>query len=55
MHAMNRFGEPDEIARGVKFLLSDDASYITGEILTIDGGFTPKRVPWKRSNKESIE
>ena len=46
MHAMNRFGEPDEIARGVKFLLSDDASYITGEILTIDGGFTPKRIPW---------
>ena len=44
--AMNRFGETDEIARGVKFLLSDDASYITGEILTIDGGFTPKRIPW---------
>ena len=48
MHAMNRFGEPDEIARGVKFLLSQDASYITGEILTIDGGFTPMRIPWKK-------
>ena len=46
MHALNRFGEPDEIARGVKFLLSDEASFITGEILTIDGGFTPKRIPW---------
>lgn len=55
MHAMNRFGEPDEIASGVKFLLSDDASYITGEILTIDGGFTPKRVPWKHIDKKTIE
>jgi len=48
MHAMNRFGEPNEIAAGVKFLLSDEASFITGEILTIDGGFTAKRIPWAR-------
>jgi NAD(P)-dependent dehydrogenase (short-subunit alcohol dehydrogenase family) len=48
MHAMNRYGEPNEIATGVKFLLSDDASYITGEILTIDGGFTAKKIPWKK-------
>lgn len=47
MHAMERFGEPDEIATGVKFLLSDDASFITGEILTIDGGFSVKKIPWK--------
>jgi NAD(P)-dependent dehydrogenase (short-subunit alcohol dehydrogenase family) len=48
MHAMNRFGEASEIAAGVKFLMSNDASYITGEVLTIDGGFTPKRIPWNR-------
>ncbi|MDA2963185.1 MAG: SDR family NAD(P)-dependent oxidoreductase [Actinomycetota bacterium] len=48
MHAMERFGEADEIAAGVKFLLSNDASYITGEMLTIDGGFTPRRIPWNR-------
>jgi len=48
MHAMERFGEASEIAAGVKFLLSDDASYITGEMLTIDGGFTPRRIPWNR-------
>lgn len=48
MHAMNRFGEASEIAAGVKFLMSNDASYITGEMLTIDGGFTPKRIPWNR-------
>jgi NAD(P)-dependent dehydrogenase (short-subunit alcohol dehydrogenase family) len=47
MHAMERFGEPDEIASGVKFLLSDDASFITGEILSIDGGFSAKKIPWK--------
>jgi NAD(P)-dependent dehydrogenase (short-subunit alcohol dehydrogenase family) len=47
MHAMGRFGESDEIASGVKFLLSDDASFITGEILTIDGGFSAKKIPWK--------
>jgi NAD(P)-dependent dehydrogenase (short-subunit alcohol dehydrogenase family) len=47
MHAMGRFGEPNEIATGVKYLLSDDASFITGEILTIDGGFSAKRIPWK--------
>lgn len=47
MHAMRRFSHPDEIAAGVKFLLSDDASFITGEILTIDGGFSVKKIPWK--------
>jgi short-subunit dehydrogenase len=46
MHAMGRFSEPDEIAAGVQFLLSNDASFITGEILTIDGGFSVKKIPW---------
>ncbi len=35
---MKRFGEPDEIARAVAFLASDEASYITGIELNIDGG-----------------
>lgn len=48
MHAMNRFGKPDEIATGVRFLLSDDAGFITGEILTIDGGFSVKKIPWNK-------
>lgn len=35
---MGRVGEPDEIAKAALFLVSDDASYITGACLTVDGG-----------------
>ncbi|MCU0831722.1 MAG: SDR family oxidoreductase [Rhizobiaceae bacterium] len=37
---MNRYGAPEEVARAIAFLLSDDASYITGHTLAVDGGFT---------------
>lgn len=35
---MHRFGEPEEVARVIRFLASDDASYITGSVVRIDGG-----------------
>ncbi|MEP5763998.1 MAG: glucose 1-dehydrogenase [Halieaceae bacterium] len=35
---MNRLGEPEEIAEAVVFLLSDQASFITGQLLSVDGG-----------------
>jgi NAD(P)-dependent dehydrogenase (short-subunit alcohol dehydrogenase family) len=35
---MNRHGSPEEIGKAVVFLASDDASYITGENLSVDGG-----------------
>ena len=35
---MKRFGKPEEVAAAVSFLLSDSASYITGEIISINGG-----------------
>ncbi len=38
-HPMNRIGRPEEIAATVAFLLSDEASFITGAILAIDGGY----------------
>ena len=37
---MNRLGTPAEIARAIMFLASDDSSFATGTILTIDGGLT---------------
>jgi 3-oxoacyl-[acyl-carrier protein] reductase len=36
-----RLGEADEVADAVLFLASDSAAYITGEVITIDGGLTP--------------
>ncbi|MBO5593408.1 MAG: 3-oxoacyl-ACP reductase FabG [Prevotella sp.] len=38
MIPMKRFGKPEEVAALVKFLLSDAASYITGEVISINGG-----------------
>ena len=35
---MGRFGTPEDVAEAVVFLASDGASYITGQVLTIDGG-----------------
>ena len=36
---LHRFGQADEIANGAVYLASDDAAYVTGHLLSIDGGF----------------
>jgi 3-oxoacyl-[acyl-carrier protein] reductase len=35
---MKRIGQPEEIARVVTFLAGDDAAYMTGQVLVVDGG-----------------
>jgi NAD(P)-dependent dehydrogenase (short-subunit alcohol dehydrogenase family) len=35
---MGRFGEPADVARAVRFLCSDDAAYITGQVINVNGG-----------------
>jgi NAD(P)-dependent dehydrogenase (short-subunit alcohol dehydrogenase family) len=39
-HKLGRFGRPEEIASAALFLASDDASFVTGHALVVDGGFT---------------
>jgi NAD(P)-dependent dehydrogenase (short-subunit alcohol dehydrogenase family) len=39
MHPMGRLGEPHEVAEAILFLASDEASFITGAILPVDGGY----------------
>jgi 3-oxoacyl-[acyl-carrier protein] reductase len=40
MIAMGRMGSADDVAAVVAFLASDDAAYITGQVIAVDGGMT---------------
>lgn len=43
MHPLGRIGEADEIARAIEFLLSPESSWITGQVIGIDGGLARVR------------
>jgi NAD(P)-dependent dehydrogenase (short-subunit alcohol dehydrogenase family) len=42
LHMLNRYGTADEVANAILFLASDEASFITGTCLIVDGGYTAK-------------
>ena len=39
---LQRFAEPIEVAQCILFLVSDDASFVTGSVMVADGGYTTK-------------
>ena len=40
MHPIGRFGETDDVAKAIRYLASDDSSFVTGAELVVDGGMT---------------
>ncbi len=43
MHPLGRLGEPDDVARVIEWLLTDDSGWVTGEVIGVDGGLASVR------------
>ena len=43
LHALKRVGKPEEVARSVLYLASDDAAFVTGTAMLVDGGISITR------------
>lgn len=50
---LERVGEPEDIGRAVRFLASEEASYITGQVLPVDGGLTLPGMPETKKAAEA--
>ena len=40
MHPLGRIGEPDEVASAIRWFLSPENSWVTGQVLAVDGGLS---------------
>ncbi|WP_229310372.1 SDR family NAD(P)-dependent oxidoreductase, partial [Legionella pneumophila] len=47
MHALGRIGVPEDIAHAIVFLLNPDNSWITGQVIAVDGGLSRVRPKMK--------
>ena len=50
-----RMGEPSDIANAVSFLCSAEASWVTGQVLFVDGGFTASHGQFFRAARKAFQ
>ena len=51
---VGRFGEPDDIAKAVSWLCSDESSWVTGQVIFVDGGFTASHGQYFRAARKAV-